>query len=69
MNVYLLQDTVVAPSGWVISNVRRGPLAFLDILAFIMRGDTNIDGNLSGIIILDHFNYWQISSPSLEAIF
>ena len=68
MNVYLLQALVVAPSDWVIANVTRGPLNFLEILAFILRGDTNIYGNLSGIIIFDHFKYWKISQPHLEAI-
>ena len=47
----------------VIANVRRGPLTFLEILAFKMRGNTNIDSNLSGIIIFDSFKYCQISLP------
>ena len=68
MNLYLLHSPGVAPSEWEISNVTRFPHICLDILAFIMRGDTNIDGNLSGIIIFDHFKYWELSLPYLEAI-
>ena len=51
IHVYLIQALGVSPSDWVISNVTCCPLTFLDIIAFKMRGDTNIDGNMSGIII------------------
>ena len=59
---------LIIKNDWVITNITRGPITFLDILAFKMRGDTNIDSNLSDIIIFDHFKYWQISLPYLEAI-
>ena len=40
----------------VIANIPCGPLTVLDILAFKIHGDTNIDDNFSGTIILEHFN-------------
>ena len=58
---------LIIKNDWVIANITRGPLTFLYILAFIMRGDTNIDGNLSVIIIFEYFKYWQIFLPHLEA--
>ena len=61
IHVYLIQAPGVAPSDWVITNVTRDPLTFLDILAFIICGDTYIYGNVSVIIIIDHFKYWQTS--------
>ena len=59
---------IIMKNHWIIANFTRGPLTFWDILAFKMRGDTNTDGNLSGIIIFDHFKYWQIPLPYLEDI-
>ena len=59
MNVYMLQAPGVSPSDWVIATVTRGPLTVLDILAFIMRGDTNIDGNLTNILT-PFISYWLI---------
>ena len=41
---------------------------FLLFLAFKICGDTNMDGELSGIIIFDHFKNYKISLPYLEAI-
>ena len=34
---------------------------FKTLLAFKMCGDTNTDGNMSGIIIFDHFKYCLLS--------
>ena len=59
---------LIIKNDWVITNITRGPITFLDILVFKMRGDTNIDSNQSGIIIFDHFKYWELSLPYLEDI-
>ena len=40
----------------LIANTTCGPLIFLDILAFKMHGDTNIDGNFQ------ESSFWNISS-------
>ena len=38
---------LIKKDDWIISNVTRDPLTFLDILFFKIRGDNNTDSNLS----------------------